>query len=373
MSDLISYAFKDNRLYHISEVETGVNCGCICKNCGSKLVAKNSLTENRKNKKNFKEIHFAHFGDECLGAYESMLHHLVKDVIQKILKLRVPDFHGDYNPDNKNSLFKKGRVVKFEKIISEDDENTTINKDGAIVKPDIICFTEGKVLYVEVANSHFVDKKKSFRIKTLELPVIEIDVRQLKLEIKDEINRKNISNFLLKKSPLIYWLNNPTLKKEYDLEKELAINEIINLLKPIAIIYEAELKLFLIEEAERKKKREEKKSDEEKRNKILQLEHDELILKSLKNSQYYNHPILKKIIDNPALWNGTKDCNFIDGWVHFIFIANEKYIWSDNKNKYTRETKDFGDCLDMLQALCKRRLISSITQDNIWNKIIPRG
>jgi hypothetical protein len=49
----LTYGLKDGKLAKITEVENGLACGCICSNCGNKLVARN-------NPLNEKEACFAH-------------------------------------------------------------------------------------------------------------------------------------------------------------------------------------------------------------------------------------------------------------------------------------------------------------------------
>ena len=43
MSDVslkMTYALKDGVITHISKVESGLACGCVCPACGEKLIAK---------------------------------------------------------------------------------------------------------------------------------------------------------------------------------------------------------------------------------------------------------------------------------------------------------------------------------------------
>ena len=59
---VMTYALKDNVLTCISDVESGLKCGCICPQCHSVLIA-------HKGKKNIH--HFKHYNSkECDGGYQ---------------------------------------------------------------------------------------------------------------------------------------------------------------------------------------------------------------------------------------------------------------------------------------------------------------
>ena len=76
------YALKDGKAVHISEVESGLKCGCVCPACGEKLVAK---------KGDRVAHHFAHYsGHTCEYGFESSLHLAAKDIISKAKKFVIP-------------------------------------------------------------------------------------------------------------------------------------------------------------------------------------------------------------------------------------------------------------------------------------------
>lgn len=72
----ITYAFNsEGSLVNIKDVYSGKKCNCFCTACKEPLMAKKG--ESRKH-------HFAHLSKtNCVHAFESMLHHLAKDKIQK--------------------------------------------------------------------------------------------------------------------------------------------------------------------------------------------------------------------------------------------------------------------------------------------------
>ena len=79
MKAYLTYALnKEGDLVHINSVPNGNDCGCFCPHCKSKLCAKNGGTSEKM------IHHFAHqSGADCIGAIESALHKMAKDVISR--------------------------------------------------------------------------------------------------------------------------------------------------------------------------------------------------------------------------------------------------------------------------------------------------
>ena len=79
----LTYALDaDGKLIHVDSVSTGLACKCFCPHCKSELVAKNG--GNRK------VHHFAHAnGSDCVGAIESALHKMAKDILVKYELIRL--------------------------------------------------------------------------------------------------------------------------------------------------------------------------------------------------------------------------------------------------------------------------------------------
>ena len=81
MEQNIFYALKDNKLIHISNVENGLKCGCICPSCKGKMIAK---------KGKIKVHHFAHYNKDCGLAGETALHLKCKEIIEKNKTFWIP-------------------------------------------------------------------------------------------------------------------------------------------------------------------------------------------------------------------------------------------------------------------------------------------
>ena len=90
-----NYALLDGKLVHISEVEKGKNCNCICPSCRKPLIAK-------KGKK--KAHHFCHPQNEtCEYAYETALHMLAKEILCNCRRFVLPSVKVDFKNSHKKS------------------------------------------------------------------------------------------------------------------------------------------------------------------------------------------------------------------------------------------------------------------------------
>lgn len=307
MKQLLNYGLCAEELKHISEVENGLECNCVCPNCKYPLVAKNNI-------KNKKVGHFAHHsGKECEGAIETALHLLAKAILFKTKKLTTPKYHFDYNPNNDYSVFKACQQLTFEKIILE----KPIDINGEKIIPDAICEINNKQIFIEFANTHFIDDNKKSKLKKLDIACIEIDLKGQKL---DEIT---LTNFLNSDTTSIYWLTNKRLDKEFaDEEKKQNDKQLI-------------IDKQLADENEKLEIENEKKVTLYKSNSLFQIlkadDWDQVSncplkkfeLQKLNTTTFYRHPLLKSIIDG-EFWNGEIYGRIPNG--KYIYLKNKKNI-----------------------------------------------
>ena len=155
----------NDRLLHISEVEKGLACGCVCPSCRGNLIA---------NKGSIKTHHFAHHSDRaCVAAYETMLHKLAKQVIEDQKQVKLPPVVAKY----------KGRTEEIygDKMFKLDEVVLEPYLGG--VRPDILgrrrVENGTKELFIEVAVSHFCEPKKVERIRERKVAAIEIDLSKV--------------------------------------------------------------------------------------------------------------------------------------------------------------------------------------------------
>lgn len=144
------YAIAPNgAMAHIDSVPNGMGCGCICPHCKDKLLAKNGGSVNAH--------HFAHRdGADCVGAIESALHLLAKEVLSETLRLMLPN----------------GDTMSFDRVVKE-EYNSELS-----LRPDCVGYYGDKLLWIEFKRTHAVDARKEEKIVSAHVDCIEIDLNE---------------------------------------------------------------------------------------------------------------------------------------------------------------------------------------------------
>lgn len=194
----IAYADKNGRLVHISEVARGVNCGCTCPACGSRVVAR---------KGSVRTAHFSHVDRlQCDAAHETVLHLLAKEIIQKSEHIIIPSYN-----------FQKSKKTKFGKKIEHKAkivpggnvqiDNVKIEYEGKQqgFVPDIIITSKGRDLLFEVCVSHKVDKSKLKKVRRTNIPMIEIELDPFDITLP----RSEVSKIIIDDTKQKKWLFHP--------------------------------------------------------------------------------------------------------------------------------------------------------------------
>ena len=295
MEQLLTYGLFVDELKHISEVENGLACNCVCANCKHPLVAKNNPT-------NKKMAHFAHrSGKECDGSIETTLHLLAKSILHKTKRLKLPQYHYDYDNTNYKSIFEKNGTIEFDNIILE--KSIEINGDKII--PDAICEIKGKRILVEFANTHFIDLNKRIKLKKSGYACIEIDLSEQPLD------ENILMELMTSETRLKYWVINQKLDNKYSEYKRRLFEQ--SLSKYNQYRNNKECKLLQI-------------NNKRVYNCPLKRE----AINKLKGNPFYRHKFLKKIIDDQN-WNGKIYGYSPNG--KFIYINNDKiFVYPPDNN-----------------------------------------
>lgn len=181
MTSRLPFGLKEGKLVHISEVENGLKCECICPSCQGVLLAK---------KGSLKVHHFAHFNtEECRYGLETALHIAAKEILKRRKRIKIPSVVlpiGARGREFHQSGYIKFNDVKLERKLHE-------------IIPDILVNVNGTLLIIEIKVTHGVDKLKLEKIKSLNISTIEIDLsnnnrifkyNELEKIILDETNNK---------------------------------------------------------------------------------------------------------------------------------------------------------------------------------------
>jgi hypothetical protein len=146
----MTFAILDEKIIHIDEVVNGLACGCLCPSCGERLIAKQS-TETAH--------HFAHKGrSDCAGGVQTALHMAAKKIILRERRMTLPALLVEATATDaigrahQSVASLPSKEVTFEDIFEETRFGTMI--------PDIQAIVGDRMLFVEVAVTHFTDVDK---------------------------------------------------------------------------------------------------------------------------------------------------------------------------------------------------------------------
>lgn len=160
------YGIHKDKLVHISQVESGIKCGCICPACQATLVARKG-TEKRH--------HFAHHNSEtCNYAVETALHLVSKNIISASGYIKLPAVLIDfgYRPSYEIAPINTYKI-----------DSVCVEKRLGNIIPDLIVMIGGSELLVEICVTNKVDDLKLSKIKSIGMSAIEIDLRGMSYDL----------------------------------------------------------------------------------------------------------------------------------------------------------------------------------------------
>ena len=188
MSMLIALNLE-NKLVHIIDVERGLACRCTCFTCGDEVIAR---------KGEINEHHFAHASnkDSCIINTESLIHRYGKQVILDSLSVHLPALP-NFIDEHQSTLW------TFEKVIPE----FSFGK----IRPDLVAYTNGKPIFIEIAVTHFIDQEKLNFIKKFAVNTVELDLSSL-LNSEISIPSDEAKQFILDELSHKKWIYPETTK-----------------------------------------------------------------------------------------------------------------------------------------------------------------
>jgi hypothetical protein len=152
-----------NKMVHVSDVDNGKRCDCICPACRIPLIA-------AKGKK--LQHHFRHYnGDECEEALERAIYLAAKQLIMEKKQLMIPE-----------TIIKSSKFNDYRKYESQqvqfDTMQEKVNLHG--VNADILATKGGVPLIIKISYRHKVEDDKILKIlKGKNISAIEIDLSNL--------------------------------------------------------------------------------------------------------------------------------------------------------------------------------------------------
>ncbi|MGV8149600.1 MAG: competence protein CoiA family protein [Alkaliphilus sp.] len=206
----LEFGLRRGNMYHVSDVENGLECDCVCPSCKVTLVAK---------KGNERTHHFAHHrAMTCSSGAETALVLFVKQLLKKEKQLTLPPMYsGRVDPKSGNKeTFKviKGLTVQF-------DEVTEGEKIGEY-KPSLIATKKERKLLIEIIVRNKTSSSKLGRIIKSNLSCIEINLKDYH---RNGLNCEDLKNEIMNKVKNKKWLINKRYetevqKKEREMEDD---------------------------------------------------------------------------------------------------------------------------------------------------------
>lgn len=180
----------DGSIVHIGDVPSGLACECTCPGCGGTLVA---------HKGGRKEHHFQHHSSAaCQGAYETALHKLAKQILDRELNLVVPP--AAFGDGDDEVIESPGGRFTFDRAELE------IPFPG--FQPDVVLYRGARRLLVEIMVTHATGPEKLERIAAHGIAAIEIDLGGL----HRRADEATVTKALCIEAPR-QWLHNERLER----------------------------------------------------------------------------------------------------------------------------------------------------------------
>lgn len=175
----------DGTIAHISEVERGLACGCVCPACEVPIVAH----------KRTRQHHFKHHRNSagCTYGPETNAHYFAKRVLEREKWITVPARL--VVEDGQTHIAHPARRMDFDAVVVEP-------RQGRII-PDLLVIKDGHRLFIEIFVTHRCDDAKIAYIRSLDTSAVEIDLSALRASLDDN----EIAEGLLTTAPRA-WLHN---------------------------------------------------------------------------------------------------------------------------------------------------------------------
>ena len=199
----IPFGLRDADILHISEVDRGLDCNCICPECKKPLIAR---------KGSIREQHFAHSGSHsaefCGGGLETALHSYAKRIIDDARYLMIPGFEArlpfKYLGE---AVVIEPKRVEFSRVTTE--EKMIFGRR----RVDVVGYwPEGRLL-IEIHVTNRVRGKKLTEVRQSDEYMIEIDVPRDALFLSASHGSGSLKEFILDSLENKRWIHHPEGEK----------------------------------------------------------------------------------------------------------------------------------------------------------------
>jgi competence CoiA-like predicted nuclease len=196
IKELFNTAIKNGKYVSIDVFKPGegVRCGCVCPECGEKLMSNVTAKKRWQLKREFTN-HFSHYDENSTcsgGTGETELHLFAKRVLEENDKLSVP------------SLSTRNNKLKYCKALSE---QAILVEKFKQKRPDILLYDDSNhvICAIEIVVTNPVKEEKRNLYETSNLRCLAIDLSSY-YEKDLEFNRKDIENEILVETKKKQWV-----------------------------------------------------------------------------------------------------------------------------------------------------------------------
>lgn len=173
------------------------------------------------------QAHFAHeSGADCAGGYESAVHLAIKEIIQELKAIYLPECNYTLYPGRDGEIiqdYMESDPRKFYRSLDQFEESDKYIAFAHIpsrtfafeevhlevnlgdVRPDIVCSAGDRQLFIEVAFTHFVDDVKLAKLTKRGISTLEIDVSGFR---SGQLSKEVLKSLILENNPNKKWLLN---------------------------------------------------------------------------------------------------------------------------------------------------------------------
>ena len=203
---------ESNVAVHITDVNRGKKCNCICPSCRSPLVAAKGLK---------KKHHFKHaVVNECESGLESGIHLAAKKLILERGQVTLPRYILEASAEDSKAkkYFKEKNIVEDGTVIQFDSVQEEVELYG--MRADLLAKKDGKPLIIEIFYRHKVEGQKLSKIVKANISAVEINLSQLTQE--DLVDWEAFWSYINDPQHVQWLYNVKTHSYARELEKQLA-------------------------------------------------------------------------------------------------------------------------------------------------------
>jgi hypothetical protein len=195
---------KEGLLVHIMDASRGLDCDCLCTECGQQLVAK---------KGDVNQHHFSHYNpvdsEGCHGGVETALHRYAKQVIESAGYLQLPTLIKSLPyPNNHYKIEIPARKAVFEKIVVE--EVMTFGRR----RVDLVGYEQSGRTLIEVFVSHRVKGEKFRQVRNADEFMVEIEIKREAMFPNEAANTESLDSLILDSTSNKHWIYHPDAEAE---------------------------------------------------------------------------------------------------------------------------------------------------------------